>query len=74
MNNDNETSVPAPLWRISAFGFRQDIHTNEILSHVRSIYGHDVTMPWLPGRAGNIVRVRRGRKVVATVALLEGER
>lgn len=52
--------------------FRQDISdgTTDILTHVRKVFGADVKMPALPGKSGDIIRARRGRKVVATVALL----
>ena len=63
-----------PLYRINAPGFRQDIRTHDILSYCRKVFGDDVTMGHLPGRSGNVNRIRRGRKVVATVSLLEGER
>jgi hypothetical protein len=74
VHNDNNETTSSPLWRINGRDWRQDIRTSDILSHVRTEFGDNVTMPALPGRSGDVVRVRRGRKVVATVSLLEGNR
>ena len=66
-------TTQTPLYRVvSRRGdYRQDIRTDDILFVLRERYGDDVTMGWLPGKSGKINRVRRGRKVVATVARLE---
>lgn len=66
LNIDTDCAVDdyvLPLWRVtSKSNFRQDIRTDDILTHVRKIYGASVIV-----RNG---QVRRGRKTVATVRKL----